>query len=44
MKNWKGLKFWSKNGFNTIMGIYGDKEYTTDSFAIMGLKKKLTSK
>lgn len=41
LKNWKGLRFWSKNGFNEILGIYGDKEYSTHTFSIIGLKHEL---
>ncbi len=41
MKNWKGLRFWQKNGFDKIIGIYGEKEYGSNSFAIMGLRKEL---
>lgn len=42
LKNWKGLRFWNKNGFDKILGIYGDKEYGVDAFSIMGLKKELS--
>lgn len=41
LKNWQGLRFWSKCGFNTIIGISGDGECTLDSLAFMGLEKKL---
>lgn len=42
LKNWKGLSFWQKNGFDKLMGIYGDKEYNENAFAIMGLKRELS--
>lgn len=41
LKNWKGLKFWQRNGFDKIMGIYGDMTYAPDNFALIGLEKKL---
>lgn len=41
LKNWKGLRFWKNNGFNRIIGIYGDKEYSESTFSIIGLKKEL---
>lgn len=41
LKNWKGLRFWQRNGFNTIRGIYGDKDYSDATFALMGLEKSL---
>lgn len=41
LKNWKGLRFWNNNGFHKITGIYGDKEYSEDSFSIIGLKNEL---
>lgn len=43
LKNWKGLRFWHHNGFNVIRGIYGDKEYSDNTFALMGLEKPLKS-
>ncbi len=39
LKNWKSLRFWYQNGFNKIIGIYGDKEYSQETFALMGLEK-----
>ena len=41
LKNRKGLRFWNNNGFNKIIGIFGDKEYSATTFAIIGLKKEL---
>lgn len=41
LKNWKGIRFWSRNGFDTITGIYGDKAYGDNAFSIMGLKREL---
>lgn len=41
LKNWKGLRFWQRNGFTTIRGIYGDKDYSENTFALMGLEKLL---
>ena len=39
LKNWKSLRFWHQNGFDKIIGIYGDKEYSHGTFALMGLEK-----
>ena len=41
LKNWKGLRFWYNNGFNKIIKISGDKEYSTNTFSIIGLNKEL---
>lgn len=41
LKNWKGIRFWKNNGFNKIMGIFGDKEYSETTFSIIGLNKEL---
>lgn len=41
LKNWKGLRFWNSNGFNNIIGIYGDKEYSENTFSLIGLRKEI---
>ena len=41
LKNWKGLRFWNNNGFNKIISINGDKEYSDKTFALIGLTKEL---
>jgi GNAT superfamily N-acetyltransferase len=41
LKNWKGLRFWRNNGFDKIMGIYGDKVFSENTFSIIGLSKEL---
>jgi len=41
LKNWKGLRFWTKAGFDKVIGIYGDKIYTQNAFALIGLEKIL---
>lgn len=41
LKNWKGLRFWKNNGFDKIIGIFGDKEYSATTFSIIGLIKEL---
>ncbi|TVY02121.1 GNAT family N-acetyltransferase [Cohnella terricola] len=41
LKNWKGLRFWNNNGFNKIIKISGDKEYSATTFSIIGLKREL---
>ena len=41
LKNWKGLRFWSRNGFDKIVGISGDEQYGPDKFSLIGLRKSL---
>ncbi|MEK3704123.1 GNAT family N-acetyltransferase [Paenibacillus sp. FSL R7-0198] len=41
LKNWPALRFWIKSGFNQINGIYGDLEYSEDTFANTELIKSL---
>ncbi len=39
LKNWQAIRFWVKNGFNQIEGIYGDREYNENSYSVMALTK-----
>ena len=39
LKNWKGLRFWTQNGFDKVTGISGDKEYANDKFSVIKLQK-----
>ncbi|WP_139905126.1 GNAT family N-acetyltransferase [Clostridium thermarum] len=41
LKNWQALRFWTKQGFNTIGGIYGDEHYGLNTFSTMKLTMKL---
>lgn len=41
LKNWKGLRFWTRAGFDRITGIAGDKDYGVDNFARIYLEKLL---
>lgn len=41
LKNWKALRFWTKAGFDKILGIYGDKDYSESTYSFIGLEKKL---
>ncbi|MGC5774160.1 GNAT family N-acetyltransferase [Paenibacillus pabuli] len=41
LKNWPALRFWTKSGFDSISGIYGDLEYSNKTFANMELIKTL---
>jgi len=41
LKNWKGLRFWHKNGFDRISRIGGDREYGADKFAVMFLERAI---
>jgi len=42
LKNWQGIYFWTKLGFNTILKYCGDKVFAKDSFAVLELGKDLT--
>lgn len=39
LKNWKGLRFWIKNGFDTITGISSGNEFGTNKFSVIKLGK-----
>lgn len=41
LKNWPALRFWTKAGFDKILGIYGDEKFSETTFALMGLEKSL---
>ena len=41
LKNWQGICFWTKLGFNTILKYCGDKVFAKDSFALLELGKNL---
>ena len=41
LKNWKGIRFWSSNGFDKIKRISGDKDYSENNFSIMYLEKNI---
>ncbi|WDV44618.1 GNAT family N-acetyltransferase [Clostridiaceae bacterium M8S5] len=41
LKNWKGLRFWTRAGFDKVFTISGDKEYSDKTFALIGLEKYL---
>jgi diamine N-acetyltransferase len=40
LKNWQALRFWVKNGFNKINGIYGDEIYSTSTYSQIALIKE----
>ena len=40
LKNWPALRFWTQLGFDKILGIVGDKEYSEKTFSIIRLQKK----
>lgn len=42
LKNWKGLRFWTKSGFDKVLGIYGDDMYSKNTYALIGLEKNIT--
>ncbi|GAU79797.1 hypothetical protein F3D3_4462 [Fusibacter sp. 3D3] len=39
LKNWRGLRFWHKMGFNTLFNVAGDIECTEETHALIGLIK-----
>lgn len=41
LKNWPALRFWTKNGYDKIFGIFGDETYSPGAFAQIGLEKAL---
>ena len=41
LKNWKALRFWTKAGFDKIIGIYGDKVFGEDKYSLIALEKAL---
>lgn len=41
LKNWRGLRFWIKSGFNQAFAVYGDETYSENTFALIGLEKTI---
>jgi ribosomal protein S18 acetylase RimI-like enzyme len=41
LKNWRALRFWTKAGFDKVISITGDKDYSENAFARIGLEKKI---
>jgi len=41
LKNWRGLRFWTKAGFNKVFAVFGDEIYSEDTYALIGLEKIL---
>ncbi len=41
LKNWKALRFWTKAGFDKVIGIYGDKAFAQDNFSVIALERSL---
>lgn len=41
LKNWSALRFWHKTGFDKINGVFGDKEYSEQSYSSIELVKYL---
>ena len=41
LKNWEAIRFWTKAGFDKIIGVYGDKFYGKGSYANLKLEKNL---
>lgn len=41
LKNWRGLRFWTKAGFDKVFGVFGDDTYSESNFALIGLEKSL---
>lgn len=43
LKNWRGLRFWTKAGFNKVIGVFGDKDYSDHTYAFIGLEKEIAN-
>lgn len=41
LKNWTALRFWTKAGFNKVLGVFGDDTYGDNTYALIGLEKEL---
>jgi GNAT superfamily N-acetyltransferase len=41
LKNWRALRFWTKAGFDKVISITGDKDYSENAFARIRLEKSL---
>lgn len=42
LKNWPAVRFWTKEGYDKITGVYGDTIHQEDTFCFMGLEKALS--
>lgn len=42
LKNWRGLRFWTKAGFDKVFSIFGDDIYSESTYALIGLEKNIT--
>lgn len=42
LKNWRALRFWTQVGFNKVFGVFGDNDYSENTFAMIGLEKSLS--
>jgi len=43
LKNWPALRFWVKQGFNSIDKIVGDSEHSDTTYAIVSLRQNLVN-
>lgn len=41
LKNWNAINFWVNNKFNNIIGVFGDKEFSSKNMALIGLARTL---
>jgi hypothetical protein len=41
LKNWPALRFWTKQGYDTVTMIGGDQAYAADHYAVIELQKSL---
>jgi ribosomal protein S18 acetylase RimI-like enzyme len=41
LKNWSGLKFWYKCGFDKITLVFGDDSFSLNGYGCLELKKSL---
>jgi len=42
LKNWRALRFWTKAGFDKVISISGDKDYSENNFARIRLEKSIS--
>ncbi len=41
LNNWRALRFWTKSGFDKVIGIFEDGEYQENKYGVIGLEKLL---
>jgi len=41
LKNWNAINFWVRNKFKNIIGVFGDKEFSSENMALIALERIL---